>query len=224
MICLEFRRLTGAGPRDLGAPALAHAAQCPSCRAALERQSELDRLLAGALQVPAPEGLAERVLVSHGLRRAPARASWAIAAGVLLTASVAWLAPPLFAGRELAQEALAHVHEEPQALRMRMTPPAALLATDLASQGLRLAVELGEVTYAVLCPMATGTARHLVIATPEGPVTLLLLPRDGERRARSQRAAQGFTAIALAAPRGSIAIVAATERQALAVERLLVPA
>ncbi len=224
MNCLDFRRAAGAGPRALPLEAMAHAAVCAACHAVLERQRDLDLRLEDALRIPVPEGLAERVLVARGATRARMRPTWAVAAGIVLVAALAWAVPPLFAGHGLAGEALAHVHEEPQSFRIRMSPPAALLATDLAAQGLRLAADLGEVTYATLCPMATGTARHLVISTPEGPVTLLLLPRDGERRARAQRGAPGFTAIALAAPRGSVAIVAATERQALAIERLLVPA
>lgn len=224
MNCIDFRRTAGAGPRGLASEAVVHAAQCAACRALLYRQRELDVRLEEALRVPVPEGLAERVLVARSSGRPRLRPTWAVAAGIVLAAALAWAVPPLFAGHGLAGEALAHVHEEPQSFRIRMNPPTGLLATDLAAQGLRLAADVGEVTYATLCPMATGTARHLVISTPEGPVTLLLLPRDGERRARSQREQEGFTAIAVAAPRGSVAIVAATARQALAVERLLVPA
>ena len=224
MNCLDFRRAAGAGPRALPVEAMAHAASCAACNAVLERQRDLDLRLEDVLRIPVPEGLAERVLVARGTVRARMRPTWAVAAGIVIAAALAWAVPPLFAGHGLAGEALAHVHEEPQSFRIRMSPPPALLATDLAAQGLRLATEVGEVTYATLCPMAAGTARHLVLATPEGPVTLLLLPRDEERRGRSQRDAQGLTAIAMAAPRGSVAIAAATARQALAVERLLVPA
>jgi hypothetical protein len=70
--------------------------------------------------------------------------------------------------------------------------------------------------------MDPASARHLVVATPEGPVTLLLLADDPVRRGRSVVEAHGMTAISVPAGRGSIAIVARTRAQALAIEGSLI--
>jgi tRNA A37 threonylcarbamoyladenosine synthetase subunit TsaC/SUA5/YrdC len=86
----------------------------------------------------------------------------------------------------------------------------------------KLASAIGQVTYATLCPTAAGKALHLVVATADGPVTLLLLPTDESSRRRSVVEADGLVAVALPASRGSIAIVAPTRAQALAIENALI--
>jgi hypothetical protein len=222
MNCIDLRREALAQPLRLGDEARQHMETCPACRAFVERQRELDARLYDALQVPAPDGLAERILVAHGIRRRRTPWIWAIAASLVVAVAVATVAPAALSGRALAGEAIAHVHEEPQALRLVSAHPPALLSSELATQGVRMARALGEVTYATLCPMAAGKAHHIVVATPSGPVTLLLLPADGTRRRRALVESDGMTAITLPAARGSIAIVAKSREQALAVENALI--
>jgi hypothetical protein len=224
MNCLHFRRVALAQPRQLDAAAREHAQACAACRATLERELRLDERMHAALNVPVPDGLADRVLMGQGLRRSAGPARWAIAATVLLAAALAWLVPPELTGRGFAREAIAHVAEEPQAFRIRHPAAGQELAAALASQGLRLAVEIGQVTYSTICPMAAGKARHVVVSTPQGPVTLLLVPADGQRLRRSVVNEEGLVAVAMPAPRGSVAVVAATMEQALAVAGLIVPA
>ena len=221
MNCIDLRREALAQPLRLGEPAREHMETCPACRAFVERQRELDARLYDALQVPAPDGLADRILVAHGIRRRRAPWIWGIAATIVVAAGISATAPAI-SGRSLAGEAIAHVHEEPQALTLVSTHPPALLPTELATQGVRLARTVGEVTYATLCPMASGKALHVVIATPSGPVTLLLLPSDATRRRRALVESDGMTAITVPTARGNIAIVAKNREQALAVENALI--
>lgn len=221
MNCIDFRREALAQPLRLAPAAEEHAGGCSACRAFLERQRELDAELYDALRVPVPDGLSDRVLVAQGIRQRKRPWLWALAASVMLAIGIGIAARPLLSGRELAGEALAHVTEEPQSFRISNRHAPDLLAVELAAQGVRLASALGEVTYAQLCPMAAGKARHLVVATAQGPVTLLLLPGDTARRRRVLMQADGMTAIALPASKGSIAIVASNPEQALAVERSL---
>jgi Protein of unknown function (DUF3379) len=222
MNCLDFRREALIQPLRLGDAARRHADECPGCRAFLERQRELEAQLFDALAVPAPDGLADRVLVAQGIRRRARAWPWALAATLVIAAGVAMLALPALQGGALAAEAIAHVVDEPQSFAGKARDTAILPAA-LAAQGVRLAGALGEVTYAQLCPFGGSHARHLVVATARGPVTLLLMPADGSGHARAMREAGGFTAIAVPAARGSIAIVAASRDDALAVERMLVP-
>jgi hypothetical protein len=222
MNCIDFRREALAQPLRLAPAAGEHAAGCESCGPFLERLRELDAQLHQAMSVPAPEGLADRVLVAQGLRGR--RRPWlrAIAASLLLALFAGMLARPWLEGRSLANEALAHVAHEPQSFRLVTAHPAELLASELGAQGLRLAKAVGEVTYATICPMDPAKARHLVVATPEGPVTLLLLATDPVTRGRSVVEGHGMAAISFPAARGSIAIVARTRAQALAFESSLI--
>jgi uncharacterized protein DUF3379 len=222
MNCLDFRREALAQPLRLAETAQAHVNECPACRAFLERQRELDAELYDAMRVPVPDGLADRVLVAQGIRRRRSPWAWALAATLVLAAGITVLAPPTLSGRALAGEAIAHIGEEPESLKVATQHDAAMLPTELAAQGVRLAQTLGAVTYAQLCPLAGGTAHHLVIATAGGPVTLFLLPDDGKRRARAVVEADGMTAITFPAARGNIAIVASNRDHALAVERSLI--
>jgi hypothetical protein len=112
--------------------------------------------------------------------------------------------------------------EEPQSFRIVQRHAGDYLPTEFAAQGVRLARTLGEVTYATLCPTSAGKARHMVVATREGPVTLFLMPSDGTQRRRTLVEGHGMTAIALPTARGSIAIVASSRAQALAVEQALI--
>ena len=222
MNCIDFRREALAQPLRLAAAAGEHAAGCDSCGPFLERLREMDAELHQAMSVPVPDGLADRVLVSQGIRGRRRPWLWAIAAGVVLAFLVALLARPLITGRELAGEALAHVAHEPQSFKLVSSHAPDLLPKELAQQGVRLARTVGEVTYATLCPMEAVKARHLVVRTAEGPVTLLLLPDDPVRRSRTLVERGGMTAISLPTARGSIAIVAPTRAQALALEGSLV--
>jgi hypothetical protein len=222
MNCIDLRRDALAQPLRLAPEAQAHVDACPACRTFIERQRELDAELFETLRVPVPDGLADRILVAHGIRRRRAPIAWAVAATLVAAAGLALLAPATFSGRALAGEAIAHVNHEPQSFRIVNRHPAALLRSELQTQGVGLARTLGEVTYATLCPMSAGRAHHLVVATPAGPVTLLLLPADATSRRRTLVESGGMTAIVLPAARGSVAIVARSREQALAVENALI--
>ncbi len=93
----------------------------------------------------------------------------------------------------------------------------------LAEQGLKTVAALGQVTYTRVCPMDGRTARHLVIRTAQGPVTLFLMPDDPKKRRRSSVESGGMAAITLPAAKGSVAIVASTLAQATAIEGDLRP-
>jgi hypothetical protein len=222
MNCIDLRRDVLAQPLRLASEAQLHVRECAACRAFVERQRELEAELFEALNVPAPDGLADRVLVAHGIRRRRAPWAWALAATVLLAATVAILGRPAFSGRALASEAIAHVRDEPQSFALVETHVPELLSRELAVQGVGLAVKLGQVTYATLCPTSAGDAHHIVVSTAEGPVTLLLMPGDETHRRRTVVESGGMVAVAMPTARGSIAIIAPTRAQALAVESALV--
>ena len=221
MNCLDFRRGVFANPRTLDEAALAHANQCATCREFLARQRELEADLYTALQVPAPDGLADRILVARGLRPAQRRWPWAIAASVVLAIAVGFAFRAYFAADALGQEAIQHVALEPQSFTTVDTVGNDFLPAVLAEQGLKAVAALGQVTYTRICPMNGRTARHLVIRTAQGPVSLFLMPDDPRQRRRSLTQEGGMAAITMPARQGSIAIVASSAAQAVAVENAL---
>lgn len=220
MNCLEFRRHILADPRQPGAEERAHAAECAACTDYLEKQRDFDARLFEAMQVTPPDGLADRILVARGLRNR--RWIWPVAASLLLTGALVALWPRPGAD-ELGREAIAHVAHEPQAFTASYAIPDDALATMLSAQGMNLARAVGRVTYSTLCPVGSRVARHLVVRTAEGPVTLLLMPDDHKARQRAVTQADGMAALTIPAARGSIAIVASSLEQALAMEKSLRP-
>lgn len=218
MNCIDFRRLVLANPRQPGEAERAHAGECAACRQYLERQRELDADLFAAMQVPPPDGLADRILVARGLRSRrwlmPMAAALVMAVGV----AIVW---PRIAGDPLGREAIAHVAHEPQAFTAAHAVPSDFLTAVMAEQGVSVARAIGQVTYATVCPMADKVARHLVVRTGAGPVTLFLFAEDATARRRTVTERDGMAAITLPAAKGSITVVAASLEAAMAVERSL---
>ena len=219
MNCIDFRRVILANPRQPDAAPLAHARDCAACRDYLERQREADAALFDALQVPAPDGLADRILVTRFAGDRPRSRAWPIAAGIVLAAVLALVWPRQGAVDPLGREAIAHIAHEPEALAANQALPGDLLQVALSQQGMQLARTIGQVTYDQLCPLAGRMVRHLVVRTAEGPVTVYLLPDDPERRQRAVTEMDGMAAITLPAAKGSIAIVASKLDQAMALEK-----
>ena len=218
MNCIDFRRLVLANPRQPGDGERAHAEECAACRQYLERQRELDAELFAALQVPPPDGLADRILVARGPRTRhwvmPMAAALVMAVGV----AIVW---PRVAGDPLGREAIAHVAHEPQAFTAAHAVPNDFLTAVMAEQGVNVVKAIGQVTYATVCPMGERVARHLVVRTATGPVTLFLFAEDRTARKRTVTERDGMAAITLPAAKGSITVVAASLEAAMAIERSL---
>ena len=222
MNCLDFRRAIFTNPRQLDDAARAHSLECAGCSEFLEKQREMDAELFAALQVLPPDGLADRILVARGLQPGRRPWAWAVAATLVLAAGIAWVGGSLTGGDPLGREAIAHVVHEPQSFTTTHAISNDMLPVMLADQGMKAVRALGPVTYARFCPMDGRIARHVVVRTAEGPVTLLLMPDDPAGRQRSLTRVDGMAAVTIPAVRGSIAIVAATASQVLVVEKALV--
>lgn len=63
MNCFELRRRKLVAPSEMNAEAEAHLRQCPACAAFAERLGAFEETLQGEIQVPVPDGLADRVLL-----------------------------------------------------------------------------------------------------------------------------------------------------------------
>ncbi|MBI2313103.1 MAG: DUF3379 family protein [Betaproteobacteria bacterium] len=221
MNCLEFRRQLLADPHRPSPDAAGHRAECPGCAEFAARIAEMERELDAAARVPVPDGLADRILLSHRLGR-PARRTWlALAASLVLAVGIAFLAPSLVGSDDLARAAIAHVlDDEDHEFATAKPTDLALRTRVLGRLGIALPGSLGQVRYEGACPFSGGTAYHLVVDTAYGKATLLLMPGN-PLASRMVTSTRGLSAVAAPAGQGSIAVIASSRSAANNIERLL---
>lgn len=206
MNCLEFRRCVGAEPAISGDEIEAHRRDCPACARHQDELRAMDALIGRALSVDAARSR-KRDAEALPADTAPRRPRWlALAASVTIGIAVGlalWGGSPR---PSLAREVFDHVAHEPDAMNGTVPVAQAALAGVLDPYGTRLRPGFGDVTYARRCIFEWRVVPHLVVRTPQGPVTVLLLRhRHVDRPLRLEE--QGYVGIVLPAPRGSIAIV-----------------
>jgi hypothetical protein len=227
MNCGKYREAISGDPSfDGGA---GHLSECGSCQAYRREMIALDEKILRALSLNVPElnmpelpEIESSNIVSLSSRRRFAPPSWfAIAATVVIAALIGIR----FVGvdnQTLAEEVLAHLDHEPQALvvtdveisdvRFRSVVPANIASMDRSA---------GLITYAQSCKINGRDVPHLVIQGEHGPVTVLLMP---EEKIPSALPLEGDTVHGVILPvgSGSIAIIGVREeRLGLIEERVL---
>ena len=219
MNCLEFRRASLSDPRRLDAAAMEHAEQCPACRDFHARGLEAESRLAAVLRVKVPEGLHARVLDRTAAARRPVR--WlALAASLLVAVAIAFFAaapgndPVALAGIDFV------MYEEAQAIADAKPTDVQVLAGVAREMGVSLSDQLGEIHYVGTCPFAGTTAHHVLVKTPLGKVTLLLVP-DRPLGSRVVATAHGMQAAIVPVKAGSVAIIGGSGRSIVRTETLL---
>lgn len=219
MNCLEFRRTALADPRRLHAEAASHVEQCAACREFHARGLQSESRLVAALRVTVPDGLRARVLDRTASARRP-RGWLALAASVLAAIAIAFFVASL-ADDPLALQGIDFVvFEEAQSIADAKPTDPAVLARVAREMGVSLPEQLGEIHYVCVYPFVAGAAHHLLVKSPLGKVTLLLIP-DRTAAARAVGTAHGFEAAVLPARAGSIIIIGETGRSIARVETLL---
>jgi hypothetical protein len=219
MNCLEFRRAVLADPRRLGAEAAGHAWECARCKELLARTLDEEALLGRALRVAVPEGLHARILARTAAARRPVR--WlALAASVLVAVAIA-LAMGWTRDDEMALAGIDFVvFEEAQSIADATPTDWNVLVRAAREMGVSLPGQLGEMHYVCVYPFAAGAAHHLLVTTPLGKVTLLLIP-DRALASRAAGAAYGLNAAVLPAARGAVVIISDSPRNIQRTETLL---
>ena len=219
MNCLEFRRLILADPRRLGAEAAEHAGQCAGCKEFHARALDEEALLAGALRVAVPEGLHARILDRTAAARR--RVRWlALAASVVFAVAIA-LAVGWTRNDELALAGINFVvFEEAQSIADATPTDWKALVRLAREMDVSLPDQLGEMQYICVYPFSAGAAHHLLVKTPLGKVTLLLIP-DRAVGARAAGAAYGLNAAVLPGAKGTILIIGDSPRSVQRAEMLL---
>lgn len=204
--CLDFRRRVGAEPFAYGGEISAHRRDCAPCARYQDELQAMDDLVGRALAVEAARiGKARRAEPSFQPARANRRL-FAIAASLVVGLAVGLVLLVSVPRTSVAREVMDHILHEPGTLAATDPLPPAELAGVLDPDGTRLRPDIGDVTFAARCLFDGHIVPHLVVRTPRGPVTVLMM-----RHRRIQEPVeideQGYRGIVLPAPHGSIAIV-----------------
>jgi hypothetical protein len=169
-----------ADPRDADPRLSEHRESCHDCNLFSERLLSFESRLGRALRVavPADKVLPLRAKAAPAVRL-PSRRGWlAMAASVLMAATVAgvlWVAGP---GPSLAADVVTHMGGEPDAWSTRTPVQGSELEAVLRDSHLRLSERAGPVSYAASCEFRGHHVPHLVIQTESGPVTVMVLVHE----------------------------------------------
>ncbi|MDB5888733.1 MAG: hypothetical protein JWM03_1605 [Rhodocyclales bacterium] len=209
-LCLDFRREKLADPKRISSDAQEHLADCALCQAFARRIDKMEAAVAETLSVPLPEGLNERILLRVHKKQKTAWRTYALAATLLLTVAIS-----LHIGSEtgnassaqLALAAAAHARDEVAEIRTHHSVDASQFGLILSNFGGAMQQPLGQVRYIHFCPIeGFGMGWHISYDTPQGKVTLLLIPGQHSgpdkqtvqvegMQIRVQRAGQGYYAL-----------------------------
>jgi hypothetical protein len=227
MNCDQYRETISGDPSfDGGA---GHLSECSSCQAYRREMIALDDKILRALSLNVPElnmpelpeiETSNVVSLSSGRRFSPP--TWFAMAATVVVAALIGIRFVGVDNRTLAEDVLAHLDHEPNALvvtnvavsdeRFRSVVPAKIASMDRSA---------GLITYARSCEINGQDVPHLVIQGEHGPVTILLMP---EEKIPNALPLEGDTVHGVILPvgSGSIAIIGVREeRLDLIEERVL---
>jgi len=140
----------------------------------------------------------------------PTARRWVLAASVLLAGVLgAWFVA-LQPRDALAAAVVAHLGHEPDAWSKTQPIPRSALELVLARSGVRLdQVESGDVVYANSCFLRGRQMPHLVVSTPSGPVTVIVLRGESvPKRVEFQEGRYSGVMLPVPGGGGAIAVLA----------------
>ena len=211
----EARLLIGADPHSTPPELAEHLASCPECSQFLREMAALDTNIRRALEqsplsAAAPGETPATVVpitsAPTAQRRKPARhwSGWALAASVAMISVLAvWALRPT---DTLAHDVVTHVEFESNSWSSKEDPAPAEVKETLAQAGVALDMSSDKVMYAHSCPFRGHVVPHLVVNTPQGPVTVLVLRYESVKHPMKFHE-DGMTGVITPAPHGSIAVL-----------------
>jgi len=204
----RYRSAIMSNPRDPDAALREHREGCPECRAYTEQLLKFEARIERALRVDVPGGAEVLPFARKSQSFTGARRWLALAASVLLGAAIVggvWLTLPQ---RSLAAAVVAHMAGEPDAWqRTDIAVDAPALQDVLKDSNLRLNPKAGIVSYASSCSFRGYKVPHLVVQTPKGPVTVMVLVHEPLRKSM-QFDEQGYRGTLVPVPgHGSLAVL-----------------
>lgn len=223
MKCSEARFSLAADPSNIDAGVAEHLDACEPCASYARDMLMLDGRLREAMNVSAPEialPAGPHVVASSPPRR-PVLRQFALAAsvaGVALLVGMLWIGVPR---QSLASAVVEHMAHEPDAWEQTELMSVDSIASVLARSGVKVRDGMPGISYASSCWFRGRHVPHLVVQTPSGPVTVMVLP-DEQVAGRVAFAEAGYRGVLVPAQRGSIAVVVrgATDADAVASQAL----
>ncbi|MBI4195158.1 MAG: DUF3379 family protein [Betaproteobacteria bacterium] len=235
MNCMELRRSLLVNPRLRDGDLQTHLAECAACSAFARQMESLESRIEEAARVPVPEALDERVLLRQSMRRPARFAMLALAASITLAVGLGILVVhergpgggEIVSGVALGSEhpavaAISYVLDnEPQLLEEGRRGDPAVMRGAFARLGLNLPANGVTVRYLGKCPVVpSGTGEHVVLDTPVGRVTLILVPEQ-PFTSPVVVADRDKTAVARAVRTGGYILIADSLKNARQIEKML---
>lgn len=124
-------------------------------------------------------------------------------AAALMAGFVLWLSRP---AESLAAEVVTHVEGEPQSWNRTRSVSREDIEAVLRKSGVKLGPGMEPVVYASACWFRGHYVPHLVVATPNGPVTIMILLNETVSSPQQFHDA-GFSGLLVPAPAGSVAVL-----------------
>jgi hypothetical protein len=206
MNCLDYRRILLAGEGESN-PMKAHRAQCPACADLAREQARFELEVKAGLEVPVPPAF--EASLGHAL--AFRRRRFLAAAGVAALAAGGGAFLLVRGGDTLALACIEFVmKEEAKSIMMGAMPRAEAQAALAGTLPLERIESVGSVRHVGPCPFNGETAYHVVLAVPQGKVTLLVMPRTRLREGQ-HALREGLHASVIPLRNGSVGVVAADE-------------
>jgi hypothetical protein len=203
----QYRRAVLTNPLGTDPELEAHRASCEDCRAFTDGVLKFEHQLVRALKVSTP--ISARILPfgTRSTARPTKGARWlALAASVAIAFVVGagiWLTPR----SSLAADVVAHMAGEPAAWKSQAALSAGDLAPVLKRANISLDPNAPSVSYANSCEFRGQVVPHLVVQSPRGPVTVMVLTHESVSKAR-QFDEQGYRGTIVPIPQhGSIAVL-----------------
>jgi Protein of unknown function (DUF3379) len=203
----QYRRAVLASPLGTDPELEAHRASCEDCRAFTDDVLTFEHRLVRALKVSTPISAKILPFGTRSTARPTKVARWlALAASVAIVFVVGagiWLTPR----SSLAADVVAHMAEEPDAWKGHAALSAGELAPVLKRANMTLDPKAPSVSYANSCDFRGQIVPHLVVQSPRGPVTVMVLTHEAVSKARHFDE-QGYRGTILPIPQhGSIAVL-----------------
>jgi Protein of unknown function (DUF3379) len=219
----EARLLIGGDPQTVPPELAGHLAGCPECAQFQREMTALDANIRRALDLappgaaPAPAAVVSPAPVvsiaearTNASAQIPARkrarpwSGWALAASAALVSILGvWVLRP---NDSLAHDVVKHVQHESNSWTSDEHVTPADVTDTLAQAGVALDAGSDKVMYAHSCTFHGHVVPHLVVSTPKGRVTVMVLRYENVTRRISFHEG-GMTGVIIPAPHGSMAVL-----------------
>ncbi len=219
---LEFRKNATINPNNQAPQFLQKKQQSHFNNRFTHEQQVFDQQLTQTLNISIPENLAERLVLSQQLNQhtqqlnqhTQQKKTWinraiasAAAIFIIIISSQLLFMPSSINSQKLAQQVITHIHEDTHALNTQTDIAKSSIDTMLAPYGGKLTGPIGNVSFLGHCIVGGQTGVHIVLKTPKGLVTVILLPQQSINEP-AELVDNDYKGILYPTQKGSIAIVA----------------